>query len=81
MCSGNNLKGELVTITVNGKTERFNIGCRTFISVANLLSMLGVVAETRPAVHVNDTLINPAQYTVSTVRHGDRIIFESKYIR
>lgn len=70
-----------MTITVNGKTECLNIGCRTFISVAGLLSMLGVVADTRLAVQVNDTEIDPAQYTVSTVRNGDRFKFESKYIR
>lgn len=69
-----------MTITVNGKTERFNIGCRTFVSVAELLSMLDVVGGTRPAVQLNDTVIDPADYTVNTVKSGDRIKFESKSI-
>ncbi len=70
-----------MTITVNGKTESFNIGCRTFVSVAELLSMLDVVIGTRPAVQLNDTMIAPANYTVNTVKSGDCIKFESKPIR
>lgn len=66
-----------MTITVNGKTECFNIGCRTFVSIAELLSMLDVLVGIRPAVQVNDTVIDPAKYTFSTVKSGDRIKFES----
>lgn len=70
-----------MTITVNGKTESFNIGCRTFVSIAEVLSLSGVVTDTRPAVQVNDTVVDPADYTVVTVKSGDRIKFESKSIR
>ena len=70
-----------MTIIVNGKTERFNIGCRTFVSVAKLLIMLDVAVGTRPVVQLNDTVIDPANYTVNTVKSGDRIKFESKSIR
>lgn len=70
-----------MTITVNGKTESFNIGCRSFISIAELLSIFGVVTDTQSAVHVNDTVIDPADYTVGIVKSGDRFKFESKSIR
>ena len=70
-----------MTITVNGKTEQFNIGCRTFISIAELVSMLDVVVGTRLVIQLNDTVIDPANYTVNTVKSGDCIKFESKSIR
>lgn len=62
-----------MTITVNGKTECFNIGCRTFVSITELLSMLDVVVGSRPVVQLNDTVIDPADYTVNAVKSGDRI--------
>lgn len=70
-----------MTITVNGKTERFNIGCRTFVSITELLSMLDVVVGTRPAVQLNDTMIDPADYSGNIVKSGDPIKYESKSIR
>lgn len=69
-----------MTITVNGKTVRFDIGCRTFVSIAELLSMLDVVIGTRLVVQLNDTVIDPADYNANTVKSGDRIKFESKSI-
>jgi len=62
-----------MTITVNGKTECFNIGCRTFVSITELLSMLDAVVGSRPVVQLNDTVIDPADYTVNAVKSGDRI--------
>jgi len=70
-----------VTITVNGKTKHFNIGCRTFVSITELLSKLDVVTGTRPVVQLNDTVISLADYAVNTVKSGDRIKIESKSIR
>lgn len=64
-----------MTITVNGKTESFNIGCRTFVSITEMLSMLDVAVGTRLAVQLNDTVIAPADYTAYTVKSGDRIKF------
>lgn len=69
-----------MTITVNGKTEHFSIGCRTFVSITELLSMLDDVIGTRPVVQLNDAVIAPADYTVNTVKSGDRIKFESKSV-
>ncbi len=69
-----------MTITVNGKMEHFNIGCRTFVSIAELLSMLDVVIGARPVVQLNDTVIVLADYAVNTVKSGDIIKFESKSI-
>ena len=69
-----------MTITVNGKTESFNIGCRTFVSITELLSMLDVVG-TQPAVQLNDTVIVPSNFNIDTVKSGDRIKIESKSIR
>lgn len=70
-----------MTITINGRTERFNIGCRTFVSITELLSMLDAGVGSRPVVQLNDTVIDPAAYTANTVKSGDRIKFESKSIR
>jgi len=64
-----------MTITVNGKTERFNIGCRTFVPLTELLSMLDVPVGTRPVVQLNDSVIATADYAANTVKSGDRIKF------
>ncbi len=70
-----------MTITVNGMTERLNIGCRTFVSITELLSILDVVVGSRPAVQLNEAVIDPADYVANAVKSGDCIKFESKSIR
>lgn len=70
-----------MNITVNAKPECFNIGCRTFVPLVELLSKFGVVVDTRLVVQVNDIVIDQGKYTVETVKNGDRIKFESNQTR
>jgi hypothetical protein len=60
----------MLTITINGREEKLNIGCRTFISLDVLLKMLSA-ADT--AVTLNGTNINSTHLAGTIVKGGDSL--------
>jgi hypothetical protein len=61
----------MLTITVNGCEEKLNIGCRTFISLDVLLSILSA-ADT--AVTLNGTKISRDNVANTIVNGGDSLL-------
>ena len=63
-----------MTITVNGKTLDLNIGCRTFISMSNLLELLKV-SNLPSSIELNNQPIDRLGFASTTVNAGDKIVF------
>lgn len=60
----------MLTITVNGREEKLNIGCRTFISLDVLLKVL---SATDTAVTLNGAKINGNHVASTIVKGGDSL--------
>ena len=61
----------MLTITLNGRKEKLNIGCRTFISLDVLLKIL---SATDSAVTLNGTDISSNKIAATIVNAGDSLI-------
>jgi sulfur carrier protein ThiS len=60
----------MLTITVNGREEKLNIGCRTFIALDKLLRILAVDDS---AVTLNGTKISDSSLAKTIVKGGDSL--------
>jgi hypothetical protein len=60
----------MLTITVNGREEKLNIGCRTFISLDQLLKVL---AADDSVVTLNGAKISGNNLTKTIVKGGDSL--------
>jgi sulfur carrier protein ThiS len=63
----------MMTIIVNGVTRQVNFGCHSYLSVAKLLSLLSVAADSTPTVQINRQLLDPLDYAERIVQNDDRI--------
>jgi len=61
----------VLTITLNGRKEKLNIGCRTFISLDVLLNILSAPDS---AVTLNGTKISSNKIAGTIVNAGDSLI-------
>ena len=63
----------MLTITVNGREENLHIGCRTFVSLDEMLKLLeSSVAE----VKLNGKHIPSDEYVKICVNRGDILLLE-----
>jgi len=60
----------MLTVTVNGREEKLNIGCRTFVSLDVLLKILS--AENSD-VTLNGTKISSSDVANTLVKGGDSL--------
>lgn len=60
----------MLTISVNGREKKFNIGCRTFISLIELLDILEV--KDRKVTH-NGGIVSCQKFEDVTVKGGDTL--------
>jgi sulfur carrier protein ThiS len=60
----------MLTIKVNGREEKLNIGCRTFIALDQLLKIL---AAEDSAVTLNGTKISSESLAKTVVKGGDSL--------
>ena len=62
----------MLTVTVNGREEKLNIGCRTFISLDVLMKLL---AADNQEVTLNGEAVHSHEIGKTTVKGGDTIKF------
>lgn len=60
----------MLTIRVNGREKKFNVGCRTFVSLDELLKMLEV--KELEVTH-NGGTVSCQNYAGTTVKGGDTV--------
>jgi len=65
-----------MTVSINGKSVRLNIGCRTFVTVSELLRLLDMDADCCTAVEVNKIRVEKHGFLQNTVKAGDRLKIE-----
>ena len=59
----------MLTIKINGREEKLNIGCRTFVPLDELLGLLK--ADSVNDMHINGETITPHLLANTTVKNGD----------
>lgn len=62
----------MLTIKVNGRTEKVNIGCQTFVDLDFLLKILEVTPK---KVTLNGNSVASGQYALTTVKSDDDLVF------
>ncbi len=67
----------MLTLNINGNEEQLNIGCRTFISLYELLHLLEVPAGAALSVQVNTETIDQRKYMLHNISNGDRLLIDS----
>lgn len=67
----------MLSLTVNGKQEQIFIGCRTFISLYELLHLLEIPSGLELAIKINKKDIDPHEYLLRNVSSNDRLTIES----
>jgi len=60
----------MLTVTVNGREEKLNIGCRTFVSLDVLLKILSAESSD---VTLNGTKISSSDVANTLVKGGDSL--------
>lgn len=63
----------MLTLNINDKEEKFHIGCRTFISLYELLHKLETTSDRSFQVCVNSQSIEPGKYMEHMISNGDKI--------
>jgi sulfur carrier protein ThiS len=63
-----------MNVTVNGKERKLNIGCRTFISVIELLNILEVKQDLPVALSLNGEIIHWQNVPGTAVSSGDTVV-------
>lgn len=61
----------MLTIKVNGREEKLNIGCRTFVSLDVLLKILEADVQ---QVTLNGKIISSRECGTTTVQSGDSLL-------
>lgn len=67
----------MLSLTVNGKGEKLNIGCRTFISLSELLHQMEVSSSETLNVHINTRNIEPHDFLKLMVSSGDNVTIKT----
>jgi sulfur carrier protein ThiS len=62
----------MMTITVNGREENLHIGCRTFVSLDEMLKLLESNVK---EVKLNGNLIPSTEYAKTYVNRGDILLW------
>ena len=60
-------------LTVNGKKETVNIGCRSFISLYELLHRLDVPGGVALNIQVNKSRVEQSDFMLHMVSSGDNL--------
>jgi sulfur carrier protein ThiS len=60
-------------ITLNGKPEEFNIGCRSFVHVVKLIGLLDLGQPLELVVSVNGKQIKQQDFASAQVKSGDKL--------
>lgn len=60
----------MLTINLNGREEKLNIECRTFVSLDTLLKILKVDVRN---VALNGETVNMAKFARTTISSGDNL--------
>lgn len=68
----------MLTLNINGNEEKLNIGCRTFISLYELLHLLEVPSGVPLSVKVNTKAIEPRGYMLHNISTGDHLVIDPK---
>ena len=63
----------MMTLKINGREEQFNIGCRTFIA---LNEMLGILKSDAPQVTLNGETVSGEKFADITVKGGDDLVLK-----
>lgn len=63
----------MLTITVNGNEEKLNIGCRTFVTVEQLLQQLYVKPLEQQVVTLNGSCVKQSEFERTGVKNGDTL--------
>lgn len=63
----------MLSLTINNKEEKLNIGCLTFINLYELLHLLEVPSGTPLNVHVNAQQIEPREFMMHKISSGDSL--------
>lgn len=63
----------MLTLTVNGKEERLNIGCRTFISLYELLHLLEIPTCNKLNIQVNSVGVESREFMLRMISNGDNL--------
>lgn len=61
----------MITITLNGHEEKLHIGCRTFISLAEILTIFEVVDK---EVSLNGETVRSHEFEKTIVNGGDKLV-------
>jgi len=62
-----------MTITINGTERKMNIGCRTFVSVTQLLELLDIKPAPLPAITLNGQKVRAGELAQTMVKTGDAL--------
>jgi hypothetical protein len=62
----------MLSLKVNGEEKKLNIGCRTFIS---LVEMLKILKSDTEIVTLNDVKVENKDYVQTFVKGGDVLVF------
>ena len=63
----------MMTITVNGREQKLNIGCRTFV---NLDEMLKILEASDKEVTLNGETIRSKEFVKTPIKGGDTLGLE-----
>jgi hypothetical protein len=67
----------MLTLKINGEEEKISIGCRTFVSLYELLHLLEIPSGTDLTIKINKQNIEPHEYMLQNVSSSDRLTIES----
>lgn len=68
----------MLTLNINGNEEMLNVGCRTFISLYELLHLLEVPSGSSLSVQVNKVAIEPQKFMQYNISTGDHLVIDPK---
>jgi hypothetical protein len=67
----------MLTLNVNGNEQKLNIGCRTFISLYELLHLLDLPSGGTLSIQVNNETILQNKHMLHNISNGDHLIIDS----
>lgn len=67
----------MLTLNINGNEQKLNIGCRTFVSLYELLHLLEVPSGESLSVKVNEVAVEPRNFMLHNISTGDHLKIDS----
>ncbi len=67
----------MLTLNINGTEEKLNIGCRTFVSLYELLHLLKVPSGEALSVKVNKVAVESHKFMLHKISTGDHLVIDS----